>query len=169
MRKRVNGFTIVELLIVIVVIAILVAISVVAYTGVQQRSRNAQVISGVNIYYKALLQYATLNSNYPTMNSCLGDGYPSDQCWNGPSGNASVDSMFDVQMATVMSSKPILATELFPIGVSTNQRAGAVWRSSERRIIYYLQGPGQNCNIANSTGSTEGGVVTQCSLVLPQS
>jgi prepilin-type N-terminal cleavage/methylation domain-containing protein len=35
MKRTMSGFTIVELLIVIVVIAILAAISVVAYTGIQ--------------------------------------------------------------------------------------------------------------------------------------
>ena len=41
MRTSRSGFTIVELLIVIVVIAILAAISIVAYNGIQQRARNA--------------------------------------------------------------------------------------------------------------------------------
>lgn len=40
-KKRQPGFTIVELLIVIVVIAILAAISIVAYNGVQQRAKSA--------------------------------------------------------------------------------------------------------------------------------
>lgn len=42
MRKSVSGFTIVELLIVIIVIAILATISVVAYNGVQQRAKFTQ-------------------------------------------------------------------------------------------------------------------------------
>ena len=43
-EKNTSGFTIVELLIVIVVIAILATISVVAYTGVQNRTYNSSVL-----------------------------------------------------------------------------------------------------------------------------
>lgn len=50
-----SGFTIVELLIVIVVIAILAAISVVAYNGIQDRSKTAQANSDLNSLYKAIL------------------------------------------------------------------------------------------------------------------
>lgn len=45
MRKSTTGFTIVELLIVIVVIAILAAISVVAYTGIQNRANDSAIQS----------------------------------------------------------------------------------------------------------------------------
>ncbi|MCA9336234.1 prepilin-type N-terminal cleavage/methylation domain-containing protein, partial [Candidatus Saccharibacteria bacterium] len=40
-KHRLSGFTIVELLIVIVVLAILAAITIVAYNGIQQRSRDS--------------------------------------------------------------------------------------------------------------------------------
>ncbi len=46
-QKNSSGFTIVELLIVIVVIAILAAISVVAYTGIQNRANDAAVQTDV--------------------------------------------------------------------------------------------------------------------------
>lgn len=45
MREKTYGFTIVELLIVIVVIGILAAITIVAYTGVQNQAYNATVKS----------------------------------------------------------------------------------------------------------------------------
>lgn len=75
-KQTKQGFTIVELLIVIVVIAILAAISIVAYNGIQQRARNSQVASTIQAYRKALIQYATVNQAYPSGNACLGDDYP---------------------------------------------------------------------------------------------
>lgn len=43
LKQRARGFTIVELLIVVVVIAILAAITVVAYTGIQNRAHDSSV------------------------------------------------------------------------------------------------------------------------------
>lgn len=48
---RREGFTIVELLIVIVVIAILAAISIVSYTGIQQRANNTVTIEATGQLY----------------------------------------------------------------------------------------------------------------------
>lgn len=58
LRRKQTGFTIVELLIVIVVIGILAAITIVAYNGIQQRARNqARIVAAINIY-KQLELYA---------------------------------------------------------------------------------------------------------------
>lgn len=48
MRKTGSGFTIVELLIVIVVIAILAAISMAGYNSLQQRTNNTAKIAAIN-------------------------------------------------------------------------------------------------------------------------
>lgn len=63
------GFTIVELLIVIVVIGILAAITIVAYNGVQQRGRDAARSSAVKNIKTALELYKADVGNYP---SCVG-------------------------------------------------------------------------------------------------
>lgn len=63
MKQASRGFTIVELLIVIVVIAVLAAISVVAYNGIQQRSRNAARVQAANAIYKQLELYTRQTSN----------------------------------------------------------------------------------------------------------
>ena len=63
--KNKQGFTIVELLIVIVVIAILAAISIVAYNGIQQRARNTTRVNDVVAIQKALELYRTDHGRYP--------------------------------------------------------------------------------------------------------
>lgn len=60
-----KGFTIVELLIVIVVIAILATISIVAFNGVQARARNAKIISDIKQVHKQIEAYKVINGEYP--------------------------------------------------------------------------------------------------------
>lgn len=61
-----RGFTIVELLIVIVVIAILAAISIVAYNGIQERARNTKRVNDVVAIQKALELFRTEKGRYPS-------------------------------------------------------------------------------------------------------
>jgi len=64
--RRESGFTIVELLIVIVVIAILAAISIVAYNSVQNRAKASAAQSAVAQANKKVASYVILNTDtYP--------------------------------------------------------------------------------------------------------
>jgi prepilin-type N-terminal cleavage/methylation domain-containing protein len=64
MRKTSSGFTIVELLVVIVVIAILAAITVVAYNGIQVRARDSQRLQDIKSIEKALRIYLVQNGSF---------------------------------------------------------------------------------------------------------
>lgn len=66
-HKKQGGFTIVELLIVIVVIAILAAITIVAYNGIQQRARDSTRTSDIVSIQKALELYRADNGIYPSV------------------------------------------------------------------------------------------------------
>lgn len=102
MKKTISGFTIVELLIVIVVIAILAAISIVAYTGVQDRAHASKAASSIDAYVKILEMYKADHGVYPeppSGDTCLGTtgmypaggNYLSGQCMAINSGGANVD------------------------------------------------------------------------------
>ena len=69
-----RGFTIVELLIVIVVIGILAAIVIVAYSGITQRARVATVSSDLEGAAKQLAIDQTLNSAYPATVAAANNG-----------------------------------------------------------------------------------------------
>jgi prepilin-type N-terminal cleavage/methylation domain-containing protein len=90
-----DGFTIVELLIVIVVIGILATITIVAYNGIQDRARNTTRVAAARHALGLIQTYATLNQTYPTLTdssadgtfaACIGNDWPYLQtqrvCWN---------------------------------------------------------------------------------------
>lgn len=64
-KKNLNGFTIVELLIVIVVIAILAAITLVTFGNVQSRARDNIRYADAKAIMKALELYKADNGRYP--------------------------------------------------------------------------------------------------------
>ncbi|MDN5275584.1 MAG: hypothetical protein JWN33_233 [Candidatus Saccharibacteria bacterium] len=69
MKNKSAGFTIVELLIVIVVIGILAAITIVAYNGIQGRARDSRVDGDVRLVKTALEMYKADNGFYPSIGS----------------------------------------------------------------------------------------------------
>ncbi len=73
-KNKQSGFTIVELLIVIVVIGILAAITIVAYNGIQQRAQTAALQSDLEGAAKQLAMDQVTNSAYPATVAAANNG-----------------------------------------------------------------------------------------------
>lgn len=171
-----RGFTIVELLIVIIVIAILASITLVTYGGIQQRANNATTINSVAAYAKAIQLYAVQNGVYPdtTGNPCLGP--LGTRCINMTDytgacnnyGSTTANSTFDTAIKSVAPSIPAPSTQTATCG--GKQYGGAFYApaGSTSRIIYFLSGS-VTCSAAGLTLASQVQVdsVTICSVIFP--
>lgn len=92
-RHRSRGFTIVELLIVIVIIAILATITIVAFNGIRQRARNNARMSAASAVARSFNAYVVqTGTNPPGIPFCVptggkdytGDGIPDCSRVAGP-------------------------------------------------------------------------------------
>ena len=98
-----RGFTLVELLIVIVVVAILASISLVAYNGIQDRARDSQRAQDMASIRKALEIYYIENGAYPSSAGCGSSAINSAWCtssdvsWNN----------FSTSLSGVVTTVPV--------------------------------------------------------------
>lgn len=77
LKNKSKGFTIVELLIVIVVIGILATLVIVTFTGIQQKARDSQRQTDVNALDSHIEAYYAQTGNYPTLAQL------NDSTWRG--------------------------------------------------------------------------------------
>jgi prepilin-type N-terminal cleavage/methylation domain-containing protein len=98
--RKASGFTIVELLIVVVVIGILAAIVVVAYNGVTQSANASAIADSFKKFEKAMRLYSTSQSwgSWPVDNTITGNGNPNvaDLVSNAPGFSNYMQSAPDV-------------------------------------------------------------------------
>ena len=86
MKRAQAGFTIVELLIVIVIIGILAAITIVAYNGIQERANFSKSQSDLSALNKAIQLYYADNGSYPSSTSGCTSASPSPAGARAPCG-----------------------------------------------------------------------------------
>lgn len=131
-----SGFTIVELLIVIVVVAILATIAIFAYNGMSQRAIIAHYASAVNAYDKAIRLNKARTGTYISgsgFSTCLGTASDYPATADFPAGVCTVDASTGtvytkiessfVNETLISSSLPGLPQPLIPVTAY-----GSKWR-----------------------------------------
>lgn len=184
-----KGFTIVELLIVIVVIAILAAITVVAYNGLTLRAENTKTIAAVDQYAKALQLYKVNTGDYPLAGGgfqfgCIAEtggvcgmiaGAAGAEC--AGIGASGVNTTLNTAIKTVIPAIPKTSTQTMLCDSKTVSGAlyvmyGNAFGGDNRNgyILYYLKGNQQCTTPAGSKLADSNGRVyyssgtTACSL-----
>lgn len=183
MRNRHQGFTIVELLIVIIVIAILAAITIITYNGVQTRAANSATYAAASNAVKLIRTYVVANDSYPftaagTNGACL----TADT-------NCMVGGTAKTTNATLTNN--LKATGTLPTGIPTQDadNYGIFYQYNSGRnlngtaqpvvIVYYLKGANMDCQQPVTSGmvtnmttpatpySSSTGGITTCVVSIP--
>lgn len=178
---KTKGFTIVELLIVIVVIGILAAITIVAYNGVQQRAQNTQRVTAAKSWEKVMSLYVAQNGVYPftfgsVQHFCLGtnnetnwDASSDQDC--GWSNNIKHPSIVMNTAFAEVASLPIFPKDRV-VATDGSFRGGISIRAVETlnptsdnianypTLLYWLKGVNQDCVLRPVTVGVTGGIAT---------
>lgn len=150
-----GGFTIVELLIVVVIIAILASITTVTYSGIQQRANNAAIIDAASKSLRMIQAYIGANDKYPYTggSSCI-------TSTSGCQVNSSMigaNATFDNAIATVgtLPRKIPMDSGTNQSGVWYNYGASRTYNGDAQPalLVYWLYGVSQSCGMSDiSTG-----------------
>lgn len=168
MPRSKSGFTIIELLIVIVVIAILAAITIVAYNGMQANARNASRIAAAKDAYKLMVMYGTQYGSYPPLSDsvCIGSGYQDvsgdgiGDCWT-----QNTNSYRGIESTTFNNELRKIGSLPSPDKTQVSWPNGGGWtrgvtigywtsltvngQSKPYRIWYNLEGGNKDCGMNN--------------------
>lgn len=132
-----NGFTIVELLIVVVVIAILATITIIAYTGIQTRARDSSRDAAAKNIRNALEMYKTDNNEmYP--NGC---GVINNGC-----NSSGLASLLVPKYISSLPSDPLSGTTIDYVVGAGQLSYGLLVRYESKPVCKFLGGASPNAN-----------------------
>lgn len=148
-----SGFTIVELLIVIVVIAILATISIVAYNGIQQRANNTAIIDAASKSLRVVQAYIAANGKYPMVSASGASACVTIDSGCASSGTAvNAYASFDTAVATLGTlPRNVPAPNTDNKGIIFQYSPSVTFEGVNQPmlLIYYLSGTSQKCGLAN--------------------
>ena len=132
-KHQISGFTIVELLIVVVVIAILAAITIVSYNGITSRANTSAAQSAANTVMKKSEAFNSFISKYPV--------YPVDFSAAQATGTVAEAQLTGsrITLAAVDAKPANPATVEFKLCENQTGAAIAYWNySTNAKVVSYL-------------------------------
>lgn len=141
-RKSERGFTIVELLIVIVVIGILAGITIVAYSGITAKANSTKALTNAVAVQKVAEAFNADNGFYPAL---AASGTNSLGAYNGstkvPTG---VTILKDASTPAITASNGLTSVAYACFSTCTNSTGGyiAYWNFSTAAVNYIYVGAG---------------------------
>lgn len=180
MKQLERGFTLVELLIVIVIIGILAGITIVAYSGIQDRAKNTALLAAFDATEKALRIYKTINDDYPIPTdqppvggsiyvACINarlpaeNGFALNQCSTSISPAYSESAILDTALKTVISPLPDTHSYSAASGGATYRGLIYEYLAKTAYLLYVVNG-NQACGRGQALPNGTGGTV--CQLIL---
>jgi len=145
-QTKSRGFTIVELLIVIVVIAILAAITIVAYNGIQARARTSAGSATANAIMKKVEAFNTLGATYPSYCQLVTNSLtPTGAAPTAGTTGAGTCAAGGVVPGT--ESKIDVVTGLTPASAAAGTGYTSTVSNNNSVVAYYLCGASTGANI----------------------
>ena len=131
-RQQFRGFTIVELLIVVVVIGILASITLIAFGGVQAKARDSQRLQDIKTIVKALELYKTNNGIYPDEISTTNGGG-----WEVTTDGTSATNFLSALISSGVVSKVPLDPRNIGDSSGVLNSLSASWSGNNQMYFYY--------------------------------
>lgn len=166
---KLQGFTIVELLIVIVVIGILAAIVIVAYNGITVRADRTAATNELKVWSRLFETYRAQYGDLPALangNYCLGTGFPTGYCRYaiGPNASSHAESTGDTIMTELSK---VAAPPKNSRKITASNYVGPFLTVSSTTFSLSTFMPGTDTGVCGNLGLTHawinsGSTVVQC-------
>jgi len=159
MHRSTSGFTVIELLVVIIILGVIAGIVVLTYGGLQKTSRNEERNTELLGWRATFEKYKAANGQFPPMANggyCLGTGFPDAKCRDyKAASNVYTEAGSTALMSALAPYNPPAQGPRTPAESSTGATVGpyAIYSSSIVSIYSVLESiDASNCpNGATST------------------